>query len=212
MFFSFVLFPYPLYTQFINGNFAQGSTATLPHTINGWANYYILCAPAPAGFVPNKDAWIDLTGTGYGNGYYIEQSVFTSSKQTYRISFDLVTFFGWDLWDAGVGITINGKVLGSRIWHDSFTYSQQSNNIIYWKRMSSIAFRGTDPVTNSRFTGDSREVHNYGWNRGVGVIAFDNVSLDTGIALSAELTAKPKINVYPNLATDFVYLNTTVSG
>lgn len=160
--------------QFKNGDFTLGS---VDYTITDWTNgnaQYVSATKVKC----KKDPWVDLTGIGFGNGNYIEQSVYTVSGQNYRISFDLGTFFGWDLWDAGVSITLNGKPLGTRIYHDSFTYTQDT--IIYWKRMSSIAFTGTGGYVNIRLTGDSRFVQSGGFNSGVGVIALDNVALDSG--------------------------------
>lgn len=191
--------------QFVNGDFSSGSTSTTPHTINGWTNGYTQWVPQD--FVPGKDPWVDLTGTGYGNGFYIEQTVYTSSKTHYKITFDLGTFFGWDLWDAGVTLTMNGNPLGGRIWHDSFTYTQDT--IIYWKKMESIGFYGTDSLTTFRFTGDSRLVQYMGWGRGVGVIAIDNIALETANSNQVKAQDNYRMNVttYPNPCNQELFMD-----
>ena len=183
--------------QFKNGDFKYGNSSASPQVINDWTNSGAQFVPE--GFIKSEDSWIDLTGTGYGNGYYIEQTINTVKDEVYYFSFDLGTFFGWDLWDAGVSISMDGNPFGGRIYHSNFSYTQ--DDIIYWIRMRSAFFIGTGYPVTVRFTGDSHIVQNLGWNRGVGVIALDNVSLEK--QNSAGLNGSPELvefNIFPNPA------------
>lgn len=197
-----------LQAQFLNGNFASGSPSG--NVITNWTNGSTQYVAADA----KQSEWIDLTGNGFGNGNYIEQTVHTSKNKKYQISFDLGSFYGWDLWDAGVSVTLNGKALGSRIFHDSFSYSYDPR--LHWERMHTIAFIGTGSPVTVRFTGDSKMVASYGFGSGVGVIGFDNVSLDsTGLAgIKQEETkfANFHMNVYPNPASNSINLTLPASN
>lgn len=186
--------PFILNAQFKNGDFKLGDPNA--QVINNWTNGGSQFVPD--GFIKTEDSWIDLTGTGFGNGNYIEQTINTAKGESFILSFDLGTFYSWDLWDAGVSISLDGKPYGGRIYHSNFTYTQ-GDNIIYWVRMRSAFIIGTvNPVT-VRFTGDSHLVENLGWNRGVGVIAFDNVAVEkqntAGFNATLGLT---EFNTFPN--------------
>ncbi len=188
--------------QFLNANFSSGSPSG--NVITKWTNVSTQYVAADA----NQSEWIDLTGNGFGNGRYIEQTISTSKNKKYQISFDLGSFYGWDLWDAGVSVSLNGKALGARIFHDSFSYS--SNPRLHWERMKTIAFIGTGYPITVRFTGDSKMVTSYGFGSGVGVIGFDNVSLDsTGLANINQETmpfSSSDVKVFPNPVSGFVTL------
>jgi hypothetical protein len=112
--------------QFKNDSFNNGSTKSLPHFINDWTNGG--CQWVPDNHVTYEDPFIDLTGTGFGNGYFIEQNIYTVKGKKYKISFDLGTFYGWDLYDAGVTVSLDGVILGQRIFHKEFTNSR----VIIW--------------------------------------------------------------------------------
>lgn len=181
--------------QFKNGDFKFGSS---PNTINDWTNGGAQFVPDE--FVKSKDSWIDLTGTGFGNGKYIEQTINTTKDEIYFISFDLGTFFGWDLWDAGVTISLDGKPYGGRIYHSNFTY-QQGDNIIQWFRMRSAYIVGTGSPVTVRFTGDSHLVGDQGFNSGVGVIAIDNIAVEkyNAAGFNAHL-GLAELSTFPNPA------------
>lgn len=189
--------------QFKNDSFNYGSTKTFPHIINDWTNGN--CQWVPNNHVAYEDPFIDLTGTGFGNGYYITQNIFTTKGKKYKISFDLGTFYGWDLYDAGVSVSLDGVTLGNRIFHKEFTNSRDT--FMRWKRLSTIEFNGTGGNTAVRITGNAELVTSYGFNSGPGVIGLDNISLEDVTANGIETNVTRNVQISPNPANNFIRLN-----
>jgi hypothetical protein len=187
-------------TQFKNASFNNGSTTSWPHTIYDWTNGN--CQWVQNNYVTYEDPFIDLTGSGFGNGYYIAQSIYTVKGKKYKISFDLGTFFGWDLYDAGVTVSLDGVNLGTRIFHKEFTNSRDT--FMRWKRLSTIEFSGTGSNINVRITGNSELVTSFGFNSGPGVIGLDNVTLDEVSTNTIETKVEPEVQIGPNPANNFI--------
>lgn len=186
--------------QFKNNNFDNGSTKSWPHTINDWTNGN--CQWVPDNYVKYEDPFIDLTGTAFGNGNYIEQTIYTSKDKKYKISFDLGTFFGWDLYDAGVTVSLDGVNLGNRIFHKEFTYSRDT--FMKWKRLTTIDFNGTGSNITVRITGNSELVTSYGFNSGPGVIGLDNIALEDVSTNGIEKNVLREIQISPNPAASLI--------
>jgi hypothetical protein len=188
--------------QFKNDSFNNGSTKSLPHFINDWTNGG--CQWVPDNHVTYEDPFIDLTGTGFGNGYFIEQNIYTAKGKKYKISFDLGTFYGWDLYDAGVTVSLDGVILGQRIFHKEFTNSRDT--FMRWKRLSTIEFNGTGSNNMVRFTGNSELVTSYGFNSGPGVIGLDNIKLEDVSTNRIEMNFAHGILISPNPASNLIKL------
>lgn len=189
--------------QFKNDSFNNGSTKSLPHVINDWTNGG--CQWVPENYVTYEDPFIDLTGTGFGNGYFIEQNIYTVKGKKYKISFDLGTFYGWDLYDAGVTVSLDGVTLGQRIFHKEFTNSRDT--FMRWKRLSTIEFNGTGSNTMVRFTGNSELVTSYGFNSGPGVIGLDNIKLEDISTNRTLMNFAHCIQIGPNPASNIIKLH-----
>src|SRR5688572_23659115 len=66
--------------------------------------------------------WVDLTGCGWGNGKWIEQTVSTTPGNLYTLTFDVGCWAGQYYSTAGVYLEIDGSIVGY-YEYDNFTGS-----------------------------------------------------------------------------------------
>ena len=179
-----------LNAQFLNGDFQLGTAGCNAGT--SWA-----FAPSPNSpqyvQVSASDRWIDITPCGsFGNGSWLEQTINTVPGKLYYIKLDLGAHLGWQVWDAGVNIHINGTALNSgttRLFNNTFGTVWGSIN---WKTVRSCTFRATGNTTTVRITGIGANplVPSYPSPNAPGVMGLDNVELVDADNLFS-LTAAP---------------------
>jgi hypothetical protein len=119
--------------------------------------------------------WADLTGCGWGNGHWMEQTVPTTPGDLYILSFQLGCWNGQCFTDAGADLYIDGGYV-SHYAHTDFSGSQ-----LAWATFD-YCFVATNTTTTIRFVGNGAGTSlTPGWanpiSNFVGVIGLDNVSL-----------------------------------
>lgn len=146
--------------------------------------------------------WLDLTGCGWGNGHWVEQSVVTYPGQVYRLTFDLGCWNGLCYTNAGVDVSINGNFV-NHFEHEDFT-----GNALNWRKFS-FCFVAESALTTLRFTGNgagtsmtqswANPVENY-----IGVIGLDNVDLELEQLEIVSTGYCAPANLYTNLTGGYV--------
>jgi len=119
--------------------------------------------------------WADLTGCGWGNGHWMEQTVATIPGHTYYLSFQLGCWNGQCFTDAGADLYIDGGYI-NHYAHTNFSGSQ-----LAWATFD-YCFVAVNTSTTIRFVGNGAATYaTPAWanpiNNFVGVIGLDNVSL-----------------------------------
>jgi hypothetical protein len=119
--------------------------------------------------------WVDLTGCGWGNDHWIEQTIRTKAGNHYTLNFDLGCWNGQYYTTAGVDLFINGDFV------DNYTFGDFSGNELAWQKFSHCFIADKEEAT-IRFVGRGEmsyltpswcnPITNY-----VGVIGLDNVSV-----------------------------------
>ena len=193
--------------QVINGDFQQAGVgscdagATWSTSAGQMAPQYVLTG---------NNAWIDMTPcSSFGNGAYIEQQVATTPGQVYHVEMDIATCFGWQIWDTGFDIDINGSALNSganRVFYNTFDNSVAG--AMKWTTVHSSTFMATGSLTAVRITGNGANPQNPSYQQpapGPGVMGLDNVSLKTGSPVTG-LTENSKAGnnwaLFPNPASN----------
>lgn len=161
-------------SQFLNGDFEAG----VPGCTAG-PNWTISTVPdRPQLTNIGGNLWIDLTNCGsFGNGTWIEQTIGTVPGRWYRIQLDLGTWVGWQNWDTGVDILIDGNPLNAgstRLFNDIRGLNPE------WGTFQSCLFKATNTTTTVRIVGNGANPLTPGYvqpSPGPGVMGVDNVEL-----------------------------------
>ncbi len=184
----FLLVTNSCHTQFVNGtfqdNFAYDCTAG-PSWVIPTDNNLI---PERTDVFQSGNAWVDMTPCGnWGNGTWIEQTIPTVINQCYSVTFDLGSYCGWDVSDAGIRVTVDGVQVGERIFNNVFSCIPGT---LGWDTFTSEVFVATGTTSTVRFTADGvctelSPIDGFyactpiGAPGDPGVIAFDNVVLNS---------------------------------
>lgn len=197
----------PLGAQVINGDFQQAGIGMCDAGATWNTSTGTL---APQYVVTGNNAWIDMTPCGgFGNGAFIEQQVSTTPGQVYHIAMDIATCFGWQIWDTGFDIDINGATLNggaTRVFYNAFDTSVPG--AMKWTTAHSATFVATGSLTTVRIIGNGANPQNAAYQQpspGPGVMGLDNVTLVQGSPVTSvpeNFQAKYELVAYPNPATE----------
>jgi len=124
----------------------------------------------------SNNSYVDLTGTGKGNGGYIEQNITFSNRGCFTINFDLGTLnegTNAALYTAGVDVTmfVNGSLTPVVIGNFTTENVNGNNAIVIWSHISTGLIEVQPGDVVFRFSG------NNGYSITGNDFAIDNISL-----------------------------------
>jgi hypothetical protein len=208
--FIYLLFlPFLAPAQILNGDF---QTPAIPNNgCNAGANWTLLSPDEPQYVITGSNAWVDLTTCqSFGNGTGIEQTFNLIPGRTYNIQMDLASCCGWQVWDTGVDLYIDGVPLNvgtNRLYNDSFDCDPDGSGYL-WLTVLSNTFTASNNPATLRIIGNGAnpQVPSYPSPNAPGVMGLDNIKLNdvTNVTALFEQQGNSRFLISPNPASDVI--------
>ncbi len=130
----------------MNGNFSTNAVNNCGGNIASWISSSDMQLSDCCDQNLPGNWWVDLTGCGYGNGRWTQQSVATTIGSSYLLEWDLGCYANvTEMTDAGANLEINGQFIGH------YSHADFSGSELAYHRFKHC-FVATQTITTVKFT------------------------------------------------------------